>query len=312
MGEMWDFDDDLNDSGKSGNTKKMLLWRVLLTVCAVGAVFTVGSLAYRTLRSWHEEQILKQLANQTVESGPPTPVPAETPRPPEPSVTPEPVKEKSWDQLTREEKIQKLEEFFAIDIPDKKIDFAALQEETNSDIYAWIYIPDTKIDYPVLQHPDDNLYYLNYNIDGTKGYPGCIYTENYNAKDFSDHNTVIYGHNMKNGTMFAGLHQFEDSDFFAEHPYVYIYAEDEVYIAQVFAAYEFSDVHLLNAYSTDTEIGFGIYLDEVMDVRSMNGNFDSDIEVTGQDRILTLSTCISGKPDNRYLVQGVLLQINET
>ena len=69
------------------------------------------------------------------------------------------------------------------------VDFDKLQTETNADIYAWIYIPDTNIDYPVLQHPTDDTRYLNYNIDGSKGYPGCIYTEKANAKDFSDFNT---------------------------------------------------------------------------------------------------------------------------
>lgn len=309
MGEMQDLNNDLNHPEQGGNDQNVLLWRVLFAICAIGVLLAIGSLAYGGLKIWHEQKLLEQLANQTTESGPPTPVPAETPRP---SETPGPVKEKPWEQLTREEKIQKLEEYFSIDIPEKNIDFANLQAETNSDIYAWIYIPDTKIDYPVLQHPEDNLYYLNYNIDGTKGYPGCIYTENYNTKDFSDHNTVIYGHNMKNGTMFAGLHQFEDSDFFAEHPYVYIYTEDEVYVSKIFAAYEFSDVHLLNAYSTDTEIGFSIYLEDVMEASSKNSSFNRDIEVTGQDRIVTLSTCISGKPNNRYLVQGILLQIDET
>ena len=94
--------------------------------------------------------------------------------------------------------------------------------EINPDVYAWISIPGTSIDYPILQHASDNTYYLNYNIDGSYGYPGCIYTENLNSKDFTDSNTVIYGHNMKNGSMFAGLHQFEDSNFFAQNNKVYI------------------------------------------------------------------------------------------
>ena len=64
--------------------------------------------------------------------------------------------------------------------------------------------------YPVVQGGDDDTYYLNHTIDGTEGYPGSIYTERINAKDFSDFNTVIYGHNMKDGSMFMGLHNFED------------------------------------------------------------------------------------------------------
>lgn len=293
---------------KSEKGQNAWLWKVLLIICSIGAIIAIGSIINGAVKNRHEQQLLEELADQTVpesslpESESPAPIPLETP---------EPEPEKEWDQLTLEEKIQKLEEYFGIDIPDKNIDFAALQEETNADIYAWIYIPNTKIDYPVLQHPEDNLYYLNYNIDGTKGYPGCIYTEDYNSKDFTDHNTVIYGHNMKNGTMFAGLHKYEDSKFFEENPYVYIYTADEVYVYQVFAAYEFSDAHILYNYPSDTDAAFSSYLEEVMDVRSMNSNFNSDIEVAGTDKIVTLSTCISNKPNNRYLVQGLLLEIDE-
>ena len=88
------------------------------------------------------------------------------------------------------------------------VKFGELQS-VNPDVYAWITVPGTEIDYPILQHPSDNSYYLMHNIDGSYGYPGCIYTENLNSKDFTDNNTVIYGHNMKNGSMFAQLHKFE-------------------------------------------------------------------------------------------------------
>ena len=56
----------------------------------------------------------------------------------------------------------------------------------NPDVYAWITVPGTEIEYPILQHPSDNSYYFMHNIDGSYGYPGCIYTENLNSKDFTD------------------------------------------------------------------------------------------------------------------------------
>ncbi|MGN1147559.1 MAG: class B sortase, partial [Lachnospiraceae bacterium] len=142
------------------------------------------------------------------------------------------------------------------EVPEKTIDFKALQEEENADIYAWITVPGTKVDYPVLQHPEDPTYYLNYNIDGSKGYPGCIYTEFYNSKDWDDPNTVLYGHNMKNGTMFASLHYYEDPQFFEEYPYVYIYTEEKVLVYQIFAAYEFSNAHLLLRFNMDDPDSF--------------------------------------------------------
>lgn len=195
-----------------------------------------------------------------------------------------------------------------VPIPEKEVDFADLQANVNGDIYAWIYIPDTKIDYPVLQHPTDNYHYLNYNLDGSKGYPGCIYTEDYNAKDFSDPNTVIYGHNMKNGTMFAGLHRFEDSEYFEEHPYVYIYTEERLYVYEIFAAYESGNEHILyNNDFTDRDV-FLKYLAKIFTDRTMNGNVRDEVEVSAGNRIITLSTCVANRADRRYLLQGVLLE----
>lgn len=194
-----------------------------------------------------------------------------------------------------------------VPIPEKEIDFADLQRNVNPDIYAWIYIPDTQIDYPVLQHPTDNYYYLEYNLDGSKGYPGCIYTEDYNEKDFSDPHTVIYGHNMKNGTMFAGLHKFGDSEYFKEHPYVYIYTEDRLLVYEIFAAHESGNEHILYNNDFSDSYVFTKYLAEIMTGRTMNGNIREDLSVTSDDRIVTLSTCVANRPEKRYLVQGVLL-----
>lgn len=286
--------------------KKNLIWKVLFALCLAGVVISAVILIRDVARSRQQEQLLESLAAMTEDgqdsSGPSGPESEPAP------VTETPEPERTWEELSLEEKNRKLEETFGIEIPEKEVNFEELQEQVNPDIYAWLYIPDSTIDFPVLQHAEDNSYYLNYNIDGSKGRPGCIYTENTNAKDFTDHNTVIYGHNMRNGTMFAGLHKFEDADYFAENPYIYIYTPDEVFVYRIFGAYEFSNIHLLAGYETETEEGFGEYLEEVKAVRSMNSNFNPDVEVTEKDRILTLSTCVSGKADKRWLVQGVLLR----
>lgn len=188
----------------------------------------------------------------------------------------------------------------------KEVDLADLQENINGDIYAWIYIPDSMIDYPVLQHPTDNSYYLNYNIDGSKGYPGCIYTENYNATDFTDPNTVMYGHNMKNGSMFAGLHEYEDAAYFEEHPNVYIYTEEGILEYDIFAAYQYSDLHLLLNFDFKNRTTFKNYIKNIFDY---SGNFNKEIEVTADSKILTMSTCVANQGNKRYLVQAVLSEI---
>lgn len=197
-------------------------------------------------------------------------------------------------------------------LPYEAVDIAALQEKENGDIYAWISVPGTAIDYPVLQHPEEMDYYLEYNLDGTKGYPGCIYTQRMNSKDWTDKNTVLYGHNMKNGTMFAGLHNYEDSQFFEENPYIYIYTEDNrILVYQIFAAYEYSDAHLLMSISTGTDTTYQAYLDSIFENDGLNDHFNRELELTPQDKIITLSTCISSKPTRRWLVQGVLIEEGE-
>jgi len=209
-------------------------------------------------------------------------------------------------QLTEEEREALAGQY---GIPEKEIDFAALQAEQNPDIYAWITVPGTKIDYPVLQHPEEMDYYLKYNIDGSEGYPGCIYSQLMNSKDFTDPHTVLYGHNMKDGSMFANLHYYEDSEFFEEHPYIYIYTEEGTLVYQVFAAYEFSYAHLLYAFDLSREEGWEYYVESIYGLDGLRDQFNEELkDGLGLDsHILTLSTCIGGKADRRWLVSAVLM-----
>jgi len=193
------------------------------------------------------------------------------------------------------------------EVPEKEIDFEALRQEVNADIYAWVTVPGTVIDYPVVQHPDQFGYYLDHNLDHSKGYPGCIYSELYNSKEWDDSMTVLYGHNMLNGTMFAGLHSYEDSVFFEENPYIYIYAADRIKVYEIFAAYEYNDMDLVQLYKLGGKATYESYLGSIYTLDGMNNNFNTDVEVTAEDKILTLSTCIKTKPENRYLVQGKLV-----
>lgn len=192
------------------------------------------------------------------------------------------------------------------DVPEKKIDFESLRQE-NEDIYAWITIPGTVIDYPVVQKEDEADYYLNHNLDGSSGYPGCIYTQYYNEKDWSDPNTVLYGHNMKDGSMFAALHRYKDSEFFAKNPYVYIYTQDHIRVYEIFAAYEFSDVHLLLAYDLDSEESYQSYLDSIFENTGIGSNFNETMQLGADSRIISMETCIGQKPTKRYVVQAVLV-----
>ena len=187
------------------------------------------------------------------------------------------------------------------------IDFEELQA-LNPDIYAWIEVPGTNVDYPIVQHATDNSYYLTHTIEHKKTTAASIYTENYNSKDFSDHHTVIYGHNMKNGTMFRTLHNFEDYDFFEEHRDIIIYMPDETKYYKIFAAYTYDNRHLLHFYYCEEAESFQKYLDDIYAIKDFDAFIDREVEVTSEDHIITLSTCVnSGEMTQRYLVQAVLI-----
>ena len=191
-------------------------------------------------------------------------------------------------------------------VPEKNLNWNALYEE-NEHIIGWIYIPGTKIDYPILQHPEIESYYLNRNLDGSVGYPGCIYIQLLNNKDFTDYNTVLYGHNMKNKTMFATLHKYEDITFLEQNHYAYIYTPETTLVYDLFAAYEYSDKHILYEYNFDVAEARQMYLDMVFGIRDMSANIRRDVEVTSETPIITMITCISGKDNKRYFVNGALV-----
>lgn len=212
---------------------------------------------------------------------------------------------KKADPEETQESYEKLKEQVSADADDpmfRKIDFAAAQA-TNPDVYAWIWIPGTNIDYPILQSESEaDDYYLNHTIEKKEGLPGTIYTEKYNGKEFSSPVTVVYGHNMKNGSMFADLHKFEDKVFFDTNPYIYIYLPDKTLKYHIFSATPFDDRYLLGSYNFALEADFEKYLDELRN--TINGNVNMDVNVIQQTGILTLSTCIADSPNERFLVNA--------
>lgn len=195
-----------------------------------------------------------------------------------------------------------------LDVPDLEIDFNGLWE-VNPDVYAWLYVPDTNIDYPVLQREGEAEYYLERDIEGKKNAAGAIFTQYYNSKEWTDNHTVIYGHNMRNKSMFATLHNFEDTKFFEEHPYFYIYTPEHTLVYQVFGAYEYSNAHLLLGYNMNDHDSFGQYLESVLALDGLKTNINRDIDVTADDRIVTLSTCVGSNSEHRYLVQAKLTAV---
>lgn len=173
---------------------------------------------------------------------------------------------KTADEETAKQHQEQLQKPLPIDLNDpmfRKIDFAAVQA-VNPDVYAWIWIPGTNVDYPILRsETEEDDFYLNHTIERWAGLPGSIYTEKYNAADFSSPVTVVYGHNMKDGSMFANLHNYEDQGFFESNPYVYIYLPGRPLKYRIFAAVAFDDRYILGDFDFADPNEFQRYLDEL-------------------------------------------------
>ncbi len=219
-----------------------------------------------------------------------------------------------YDEIRQSVKAGNPAEAAEVDVPDDPveipIDFETLQER-NPDVYAWITVPGTPIDYPILQRENDNSYYLNHTIDHEEKTEGAIFTENYNSKDFEDPNTVIYGHDMRNGTMFRSLLEYEDRTFFDANREIVIYTPDAIRHYEIFAAYPYDNRHLLRSFDFQNPRVFQQYLDNIFSIRDMNSCIDTSMEVDSDDQIVTLSTCYGSQRDHRFLVQGVLVSIEQ-
>lgn len=188
-----------------------------------------------------------------------------------------------------------------------------LLRETSPDVYAWIEIPGTEIAYPIVCHPTDNDYYLRRAINGSYDVTGCIYTQNYNSLDFSDPNTVIYGHYMSDGTKFGSLLKYSDKEYFDKYRRIVIYTESAMLEYEIFAAVPFNTKHILTNYNYTSDKR-SAFLDEVFEVSDSRANFAlsgaDEVITSGGDRIITLSTCLKSS-SKRFLVLAKLVKSTE-
>ena len=182
----------------------------------------------------------------------------------------------------------------------QQLDILALRE-VNKDVIGWIYIPDTKVNYPLL-HTSDNERYLHTTWDGKYNAAGSIFLETQCSPYLTNFNTIIYGHNMGNGSMFAALKLYRDYDFYEEHPYVYIVRHDAIYRYEVFSTYE-------AGVRTDTyRLRFTEHAKKQALYHYTNSSvWDAALTPTSDDLILTLSTCTgTGRYETRWVVQAAL------
>ena len=188
------------------------------------------------------------------------------------------------------------------------VDFDALQEN-GPDIIAWLTVPDTPVNYPVTQ-AKDNDYYLHHLYDGTYNKAGCLFADYENKKDFTDKNTIIYGHNMRDGSMFASLNEYKEQSHYDGHPQMYLVTPEGGYLCDIFAAFEAKPKES----GTDTspwrmewkdDGAYTTWLSAMAD-RSV---VETDVTVTSSDKVLTLSTCTPGGA-SRFIVMGKITEVN--
>ena len=160
------------------------------------------------------------------------------------------------------------------------VDFEALAER-NNDVCGWLYCPNTVISYPVVQ------------------------AEAMSAKDFDNDNSIIYGHHMKDGGMFAGLVNYGKMNYYEKHPVFYLNTPEMNYRVEVFAAFltdMYSDAYN-NSFDSDEEMQ--AWLDAARELSAIK----TDVKVQPGDRVLTLSTCTYEYDTARYVVMGKMVPI---
>ena len=176
--------------------------------------------------------------------------------------------------------------------------------EVNPDVLGWILIPDTKINYPIMQG-EDNDFYLNHTWEGKENSVGSIFLEHRNTPDFTDFNTIVYGHNRNNGSMFGTIRSYGGMWYWERHPFIYIRTAAGVFRYEVFSSYQ-SEVtgsaYGLSFYQPETRADF---LANALE----NSRIDTGIEPALTDRILTLSTCSGVGYSNRWVVHARLKMI---
>ena len=181
------------------------------------------------------------------------------------------------------------------------VDFTALKQE-NEDIVGWLYSENTQINYPVVQSEDNN-YYLRRLINGEYNIAGSLFMDYRNNSNLEDNDTIIYGHNMENDTMFGTLQEYKSQEYYDNHKVLYYFTQEKNYMIQLFAGYTIS---------VESDIYDLSIIDESKIEESIqNSDFNSDVEVREEDKIMTLSTCAYEYDGARYIIMGVLHEIKE-
>ena len=179
------------------------------------------------------------------------------------------------------------------------VDFKSLKE-INEEVVGWLYIPSLDISYPIVHGTDDD-YYLHRTFKRENIFAGSIFVEAKNSGDFQDPNTIIYGHNMKDGSMFGRLSRLTSEDKYKDDPYIWILTPDQNY------QYEMFSLHVTKVESSVYTLFTGTdhrFITWALDMQSQSKAELNEQKFTLDSKVITLSTCTSDS-STRYVVQGV-------
>lgn len=187
-------------------------------------------------------------------------------------------------------------------IDNKTVNFKKLKK-INPDIVGFIYSKGTVIDYPIVKG-SDNEYYLHHLFDKTTNSSGTIFMDYTNSSNFNNRNTILYGHNMKNGSMFASITKYESQEYYNKHKTMKLYTPKGNYTIKL--AYG----RVLDAYKWDKK-GFSNQNNtpSLVEYLKSNTTFTSDVNLTGnENNLITLSTCAYNFDEARYVLIGKLVK----
>ena len=248
---------------------------LLLILTVAVTLFALWKL---TSELWDKYQSRKQLDSMAAEAvqeiTQPTEIPEETPQPTQP-----------------------------VEFAPITVDFSSLWR-TSPDVSAWLHCPGTSINYPVVQ-TDNNQYYMHRLPNGEESAGGSLFVDCTNAWDFSDANSVIYGHDMKDGSMFGYLHNFDSQSYYEDHPVFYLLTPGRNYRMDIICtAVVPSDSWIYQMQMEENQLQS--WLNKVEDASIIQPMEPIDREA-GQ--YLTLSTCSYEYENARFIVIGSLKQV---
>lgn len=290
--------------------------KIILILLSIIFLFLVGYYVKESIRNRQINDKLKTIASSEVKSEPQTEqeieqetiqneVKASQSEIPETEPQTEPQTELETNLETKENAENKVvhKNVEHVNVPttfNKEVSFQNLHNE-NNDYLFWLYIPKTKIDYPVMMSRD-NKDYLHSSFYKEKLYSGTLFIDALSNKRENQENLIVYGHNMKDGSMFGTLKKWRSAKYFNEHKFIEVYTEKEKRVYLIFAVREVSSNMSLLHYKLD-----GFTNEEyIQDARNNNIHFREFEDQYKNNQIMTLSTCMSNDA-KRLIINAVLL-----